>query len=187
MASPTNDPPSVRPGPDAMTSATPRNETSPPMSFAAVRTSDPAATARIETSTGVDAISSAESPAGTVVRPVVHRIWYRPKPIAPSPQIARKSRGGRAIEPSRQRRSSSSVADAMQNRRNVNPTGGRTATADLTTMKFAAHRTMTTRTPISASRRSAGEMSTPAARATGVRFVGSAASAGNHHSRSRLS
>ena len=49
------------------------------------------------------------------------------------------------------------MAEASANRRNVKPTGGRTPTADLTTMKLPAQRTMTTRTPTSASRRSAAD------------------------------
>src|SRR5689334_3208996 len=138
-----------------MTMATPTNEVMPPTIFAGVKWSEPAATARKTTRTGVDAMMSAESPAGTIDRPVVHRIWYSPKPSAPSPQIAMTSRRGRPIDPSRQRSSTSSVAEARRNRRNVKPTGGSTASADFTTMKLAAHRTMTTRTAISASRRSA--------------------------------
>jgi hypothetical protein len=46
-----------------------------PRSLSGVRTSDRATTDSRATRTGVDAMSSAESPAGTVVRPVVHRIW----------------------------------------------------------------------------------------------------------------
>ena len=68
---------------------------------------------------------------------------------------AMRSRRGNPMLPSRHRRRTSSVTDASRNRRNVKPTGGRTARADLTTMKLPAQMTMTTRTAISASRRSA--------------------------------
>src|SRR4029079_14623641 len=68
-----------------------------------------------------------------------------------------RSRRGSPMLPSRHRSSRNSVAETRVNRRNVKPTGGRTSTADLTTMKLPAQRTMTARTPTSASRRSAAD------------------------------
>src|SRR4029079_17564632 len=97
--------------------------------------------------------------------------------------IASRSRRGSPTLPSRQRSSRNNVAETSVNRRNVKPTGGRTPTADLTTMKLPAHRTMTPRTPNSARRRSAADAAawcardaadteTPVAVATGVDSVG---------------
>ena len=63
------------PTPAPMTTTTPRNDSEAPTNFIGVSVSEPATTANTATSTGVDAMISALSPAGIDVRPVVHRIW----------------------------------------------------------------------------------------------------------------
>ena len=74
-ALPSADPPSEIPTPAAMTTTTPRNDSVAPANFIGVSVSAPATTASTATSTGVDAMISALSPAGMYCRPVVHRIW----------------------------------------------------------------------------------------------------------------
>ncbi len=54
---------------------TPANETIAPASFGIVRVSEPTATAIRAVSTGVAAISTAESPAEMRPSAVVQRIW----------------------------------------------------------------------------------------------------------------
>ncbi len=71
------------PTPAAMTTTTPRNDRAAPANFMGLSVSAPMITARTATSTGVDAMISALSPAGIDSRPVVQRIWYSPNPRAP--------------------------------------------------------------------------------------------------------
>ena len=73
----------------------------------------------------------------------------RPAPGSP----ARRGRASRTI-PRASAARSSSVSAAVPKRRNANVIGGICSLAALTTMKLAAHATMTSRTPVSATRRS---------------------------------
>ena len=71
---PSPDPLIEMPTPAAMTTTTPRNDRAAPANLIGVSVSAPMMTARTATSTGVEAMISALSPAGIEVRPTVHRI-----------------------------------------------------------------------------------------------------------------
>ena len=63
-ALPANEPLSEMPTPAPITTTTPRNDKAAPANFIGVSVSEPATTARTATSTGVEAMISALSPAG---------------------------------------------------------------------------------------------------------------------------
>ena len=100
------------PTPAAMTTTTPRNDSAAPANFCGVSVSTPMIPARTATRTGVEAMISALSPAGMNVRPVVHRIWYSPKPRPPRTRIRTTSGRGNRTPPSDQRRIASNAIDA---------------------------------------------------------------------------
>jgi hypothetical protein len=100
------------PTPAAITTTTPRNDSTAPANFCGVSVSAPATTARTAVKTGVAAMSSAESPAGIDWSPTVQSIWYAPNPSAPRSRIRPTSGRGRRIGPSVQRRMARSAREA---------------------------------------------------------------------------